>query len=216
VVAVPGALGASDCELIGRGRLAQPANAVSSLAYVAVGARVALRSPDRTVRRGLRRAGGLSLAGVGLGSFAYHGPQPGWAALAHDASAVGLGALLMVDNVVVLRHVDVRRARSYGVLAAVVVLGPAVAGRPAALPVVLFAAVAAGFALARPAVPAATVRAWRAAAAWMGGALVAYWVGRTGSPLCRPRSVLQPHAVWHALSAMALGRAIAGCSALPG
>jgi hypothetical protein len=59
----------------------------------------------------------------------------------------------------------------------------------------------------------ATAAAWRAAAAWTAPALAVYWAGRTGSPLCRPASMFQPHAAWHALSAIALGLAVAGCAA---
>ena len=36
-------------------------------------------------------------------------------------------------------------------------------------------------------------------------ALVAYPLGRTGSALCSPESVLQMHAVWHVAAAVALG-----------
>jgi len=39
------------------------------------------------------------------------------------------------------------------------------------------------------------------------GALVAYGLGRTGSPACRPESLLQWHAVWHVLAAVALASA---------
>jgi hypothetical protein len=32
----------------------------------------------------------------------------------------------------------------------------------------------------------------------------AYLAGRTGGPLCRPDSLLQPHALWHLLTAVAM------------
>jgi hypothetical protein len=32
-------------------------------------------------------------------------------------------------------------------------------------------------------------------------AVLAYAAGRTGSPVCRPASRLQPHAAWHVISA---------------
>jgi len=32
----------------------------------------------------------------------------------------------------------------------------------------------------------------------------AYLLGRTGGPLCRPDSLLQPHALWHLLTAVAM------------
>lgn len=87
-------MGGPDCERIGAGWLAQPANAVSSLAYVAVAGWLLCdaRRPgnDRIVLVGSASA----LAAVGAGSLAYHGPQPGWAPLVHDGSILGLGAVL--------------------------------------------------------------------------------------------------------------------------
>ena len=88
------ALGASDCEAIRDGWLAQPTNAVSSLAYVAAGVWLG--------RRLATRPGGVTplgagyvvlLVGNGLGSFAYHGPQLTGAEVAHDIPAVGLVVL---------------------------------------------------------------------------------------------------------------------------
>jgi hypothetical protein len=90
----PDPLGASDCEAIRDGWLAQPTNAVSSLAYVAAGAWLG--------RRLVTRSGGVTplgagyvvlLVGNGVGSFAYHGPQLAGAEVAHDIPAVGLVVL---------------------------------------------------------------------------------------------------------------------------
>jgi hypothetical protein len=78
-------LGASDCERLRDGWLAQPVNAMTSLAYVAAGGVVgarALRSPGGTDPAAMLYAAGLGL--VGLGSVAFHGPQPPGARLAHD------------------------------------------------------------------------------------------------------------------------------------
>ena len=47
--------------------------------------------------------------------------------------------------------------------------------------------------------------AWRWSAAPR--PLVAYGLGRTGSPACRPASLFQWHAVWHVLGAVALASA---------
>jgi len=95
----PDPLGASDCEAIRDGWLAQPTNALSSLAYVAAGAWLG--------RRLVVRHGGVTLLGAGyvvllvgngIGSFAYHGPQVTGAEVAHDVPAVGL-VLLSVGTV---------------------------------------------------------------------------------------------------------------------
>jgi hypothetical protein len=136
-------LGASDCEALRDAWLGQPANALSSLAYVAAGLyvwRVAGRAPLA-----------LALLAVGVGSLLYHGPMPAGAGVAHDGSIAVL------------------------------------AGTTA-------------FALWRrwlPRAPAITLAA--------GAAAVAVNVlTRTGAPLCRPDSLLQGHAAWHLLTALAL------------
>jgi hypothetical protein len=148
------AYGESDCERIGSGVLTQPVNAVSSLAYVAAAAAVLVPARETAgARRVVLTAYAASLAAVGLGSLAYHGPQPAWAGRAHDAS---IGVALMLALVV--------------------------------------------------ATMAPAAQRWRRPAGKLFGGLVvlaalAYAAGRTGSPLCAPDSPLQPHAIWHLLSA---------------
>jgi hypothetical protein len=171
MVEVVAALGGADCERIGSGWLAQPANALSSLTYVAVGVRLLWRGRDSGLRRSVLLAGGAALVGVGVGSFAYHGPQPGWAHLIHNAAILGLAIVMVGDHVWLLSRRTLRRAVR------------------------------------------CLVAAWRPAGGWIVLALVAFWVGRTDSGLCRPDAVWQPHAVWHALSAVGLGLVVAGCSA---
>lgn len=97
----PGALGAGDCEAWRPGPLAQPTNAVTSLAFVVAGAWLACRAPSVIPgeRWRVRTAAGL-LAATGLGSAAYHGPGGRAGHLAHDVTLVltaawaplGLGA----------------------------------------------------------------------------------------------------------------------------
>ena len=41
-------------------------------------------------------------------------------------------------------------------------------------------------------------------AATLAVGVTAYLLGRTGGPLCRPERLLQPHALWHLLTAAAL------------
>ncbi len=45
----------------------------------------------------------------------------------------------------------------------------------------------------------------RIAGAALAAGLTAYALGRTGSPACDPTSLVQPHAAWHVLMAVALG-----------
>jgi hypothetical protein len=160
------ALAGSDCERLRSGWLAQPANAVSALAYVAVGVWLLWRSRRAGVRRGPLLAGAVAMVGVGVGSFAYHGPQPGWAPLAHDGSVVWL-ALVTIGTLLSHPRATTEMAKA----------------------------------------------AWRAAAGWTALTLAAYLAGRTGSSLCQPAALWQPHAAWHVLSAVGLGFVVMGCSA---
>lgn len=87
-------MGESDCESVVSGTLAQPVLAITSLAYVVVGSVVlcwAVRA-----RGALAAAAGIVLIAVGVGSFAYHGPQPSWAGTAHDWPIVVLATVFVV------------------------------------------------------------------------------------------------------------------------
>ncbi|MGV0646647.1 hypothetical protein [Mycolicibacterium sp. XJ879] len=85
---VPASLGQADCARITDAALAQPVLAVTSLAYLVVGMVVLWRAM-RTAAV-LVALTGLAALTVGLGSFAYHGPQPPWAQTAHDWPIVAL------------------------------------------------------------------------------------------------------------------------------
>lgn len=153
------AMAESDCERFRSGWLAQPANAISSLAYVAVGIWLLLRARGRP---GLV-AGGLGMITAGLGSLAYHGPQPSWGHIVHDAAVVALAAIM-----------------------AKVVIAP----------------------LFRSSTRPLALTAFRKAAVWLAPAVAAYIAGRSGSPFCFPATLWQPHAAWHALSAIGFGVAL--------
>lgn len=126
------ALGGSDCERIGTWLLRQPVNAVSSLAYVVAAAAVARRAVDRgRARRRLLLGYAGSLAGVGIGSVAYHGPQPGWAGPVHDATIVLAVGLAVAVVATAPPRPQRRLARADAVLAALVLAAAVtyVAGR---------------------------------------------------------------------------------------
>ena len=83
-------LGASDCERITTGFLAQPVNAITSLGFVLAGGVLiarALRVPQRRVEP---LVFGASLVATGLGSALYHGPQPSHADAVHDLSILAV------------------------------------------------------------------------------------------------------------------------------
>jgi hypothetical protein len=78
-------MGCSDCERIRDGWLAQPVNALSSLAFVGAAGVVLARTWGLARdRRGEVAGYGAMLALVGLGSVAFHGPQPPGARAMHD------------------------------------------------------------------------------------------------------------------------------------
>lgn len=86
---------ASDCERCRDGRVAQPVNTASSLAYVAAGAVIAARAGGD--RRRWWQAVAAAATATGLGSVAYHGPGGRWAKRAHDWSIVALAAALLAE-----------------------------------------------------------------------------------------------------------------------
>ncbi|MCU0263415.1 MAG: ceramidase [Candidatus Nanopelagicales bacterium] len=101
VGASAGQIGCSDCERIRDGWLAQPVNALTSLAFVgAAGVVLARTCRPAEGRRGEVAAYSAVLALVGAGSVAFHGPQPPGARVMHDLPipvliAMGLGTPLI-------------------------------------------------------------------------------------------------------------------------
>lgn len=78
----------ADCERIRPGWIGQPANAASSLAFVAVALPIARSA--RTHRRPAWLAVAAAAAIEGLGSVGYHGPGGRWSKAVHDAGIVAL------------------------------------------------------------------------------------------------------------------------------
>lgn len=83
-------LGASDCERVTAGLLAQPVNTITSLGLVLAGGWLiarGLRAPQRRVEPLMF---GASVVATGIGSVLYHGPQPSYADAVHDLSIVAV------------------------------------------------------------------------------------------------------------------------------
>lgn len=95
----------SDCERLQSGWLAQPANTVSCVAFLAAGCWLLTRARTSGGPRRLLGTGAVALMAVGVGSIAYHGPQPGWADAVHGWSVNGL-VLVVIGQTV---HLLVRR-----------------------------------------------------------------------------------------------------------
>jgi hypothetical protein len=200
----PAHVAASDCERCRPGLVAQPVNAMSSLAFVATGIAL-VAGADRAVGSSADAAVGWAAVAAGLGSVAYHGPGTSAGRYVHDATLVGLLATVVVADA---GRITGRPARR-GVLAAVPVL--ALAG---AVPrwsmrtqAVVGVAATVSESVRIAGLPSTTAGRWRHRAAGVvaGAGAMGHVLGRSGGPWCRPDSRLQPHALWHAAMAVTLG-----------
>jgi len=200
-----------DCERFLPGLLGQPTNTLSSLAFLLAASWivvVALRG-ERSARS-LTIVFALAVAANGVGSFALHGPNPAWAQWAHDAAIM---SVLLFIGLRALGHVRGWRPASEMVVYTAALIAVSVglalihgasdpfAGTLAAGAVVGEIATVSGHARERGGRDG-LARGIGLAAIALGG--VAFFLGRTGSPLCRPESLFQWHALWHVLAAVAL------------
>jgi hypothetical protein len=217
-------VGDSDCEHIGNGLLAQPANTLSSLVYVAVGALLLRRAlASRSGTRLVLIVYAATVLAVGLGSAAFHGPMPSWARFAHDLSIASVLAFVIGYDLGLARDAPVRV--SLALFGAVVgtsafVLAVSADASNALVAALVVAAVTAEIAVARSPTGRAAARGLvHAPAAWITGAAALVIgaalnaLGRTDAPLCAPDSPTQLHAVWHVLTAFVLwayGTAVLG------
>ena len=206
-------LGASDCEALGDGLLAQPANALSSGVYIVVGAWLVWRAVSSRRRD---RAGqvlfGLLVAAVGVGSGAFHGPMPAGARFLHDVTIAAVLGFIAVRGIGLMRGWSQGAVfRSLAVLTAVVGVVIAVAPDVAVGVIGVMGAAALGIEVTvhRAAVPGKpSPRGSRWLLVGLALLAVAGFVnvlGRTDGPWCDPASVLQPHAAWHVLTAAVFG-----------
>jgi hypothetical protein len=199
-------IGESDCEAIGDGLLRQPANAISSMAYLGA-AFVVLTWTGSAARRErlYRRVLAALLAATGVGSVLYHGPQTGPSHYLHDVTFLSLLWFVAATNLTSVRSMGRRPTLGIAAAGTVAILvirtgTPASANVMAALLVLIV--VVSDFMVRRAVVVAAP---WYPVALAVAGLAVAALVaGRTGSPICAPGSPLQAHAVWHVLSAIAI------------
>ena len=189
----PRVVAASDCEHCRDGAITQPANTVSSLAYVAAGADLLRRAdPDRPFA--------WAVIAVGVGSVAYHGPGGTWGRWLHDASLLSMLGLMVLSDATVE---DGRPAPAGAVPAVVAAAAAAAHPQTSEVAQVAVGALAVG-AETRRHVRLAGTREVRVSAPLMTAGLALHVLGRTGQRWCRPGSLLQPHAGWHVLSAAAL------------
>ncbi|HSP27717.1 MAG TPA: ceramidase domain-containing protein, partial [Ilumatobacteraceae bacterium] len=191
----------SDCEQRDDWLLEQDVNAWSSLAYVAAGLLLAW-----VVRRARLPTAVYGLAAIaiaeGFGSLLYHGTASDVGQFLHDVPLIG--ALGFVAGWHVGRLRDRTDAGSLVGLAAGLVVSAAVwALAPGATNIAVAVTVAVIV------VASLIARRRRMAAVWswpllaLGAAAITVWaLGTPDSPACNADSWLQPHGLWHALTAV--------------
>ena len=198
---------AAVCEPYATEFLREPANAISSAAFVVAGILVANQrsGPWRDgLVRDRRTVFALLVTGVGVGSFIQHGPHPDWQAYAHDLPLAAVLVFVATDAAADLtgRELSYR----WWLIPSVVMV-----------PVVALGATASTIAQAVLATAATSGNVLRAARrpllrkALVTALLIAAAGATIGSPsdpalLCRADSLLPRHAIWHVLAAAALWR----------
>jgi 1-acyl-sn-glycerol-3-phosphate acyltransferase len=191
----------SDCELRDDWLLEQDVNAWSSLAYVAAGLLLAWEASRGRLPRAVL---GLALitAAEGVGSLLYHGAASDVGQFLHDVpligalgfvagwhvgrlsgrtdpgSLVGLGVGLVASTATWVWAPDATNL-TVGIAIAVIAIASILARRRGLGPV------------------------WSLPVLGLGALAVATWaLGQPGSPACDAESFLQPHGLWHVLTAV--------------
>lgn len=200
-------IGASDCEAIGDALLAQPVNAVTSLAYVVAGAVIvalAVRGRRAIVASTVY---GVCVAAIGFGSVLFHGPQTSGSQLLHDLPILVTALFVVVADVAALRPRLWHPWVIFGVAAAiatalsVVEIGLIGAATGIAVAAIVVLEVLIYRRRVRDVPPRRQLTAYGLILVVVVLAATAYLLGRTGSPTCDPDSVVQFHGLWHLISA---------------
>ncbi len=191
----------SDCEARDDWLLEQDVNAWSSLAYVAAGLVLVWQ-----VARGRLPRAVLGLAVVvaveGIGSLLYHGAASDLAQFLHDIPLIG--ALGFIAG----WHVGRLSGRADPSSLVGLVVGLAVSSAtwfwlPGATNATVGVAVAVIVGASLLARRRGLVGVWSWPLLGLGGIAVAMWLlGQPDSPACRAESWLQPHGLWHVLTAV--------------
>jgi hypothetical protein len=204
-------IGASDCELLRDATLAQPVNALTSLAYVVTGAVVIATARRRHRPFVSATVFGSCLIAVGIGSALFHGPQPAGSRLLHDLPIIVTVLFVLVHDLDVVRPGRVRPWPTFAAaVAAATILtaaAPAVATAVTGVGVAAIVILEVVIARRRRAGPrdgrdgrlgwVVFVLAAVAATTWV--------LGRSAGPACDPDAIFQFHGLWHVLSAVVLG-----------
>ncbi|MBD0292088.1 MAG: hypothetical protein ICV70_00760 [Jiangellaceae bacterium] len=197
------------CERYRDAFFGQPANAVTSGAFVLAGVGIVVAARrvtqhDTPVRDQHTAAFGLLVSGIGVGSFIQHGPNPAWQAYAHDLPIAAVLVFTAADALSDLRGRDLSAA--WWVVPTMGMVPVVAAGETASTSVqAVMAAGAIGLNLVRARLrPALRTTLHTTLLMVAMGALMGTLTDRTS--LCNPDSILQGHAAWHLLAAAALWR----------
>lgn len=200
------AFGESDCENIGSGLLAQPVNAVSSLAFSVFGAAVLLTlARGKGAERTNRLIFGLLMVSTGIGSVLFHGPQGEISHFLHDVTFIlTVLAIALMNTRSILgwtsRSMIIVLLGSGAAVSAVLIVWPSSTNILAIISVL--AIVVSDLVLYRSG--ATRTRSWVVSVTIMLVAVAFFILGRTGGPLCDSVSLFQGHGLWHVLSAASL------------
>jgi len=182
-------------------------NAVSSLAYSVVGAAIVVwafrvSGHDRRVRIVF----GTLMIATGVGSVMFHGPQGLGSQFVHDITFLTALLFLAVFNLTAPKAENASTRWVLFVAGAIVLVGALVIA-PGATNVLMI-----GVVVVLVVSDVALFRRTTRRTKWYITGLAAsttalgmFVVGRTGGVLCDPSSLLQGHALWHVLGAVALG-----------
>ena len=191
----------SDCELRDDWLLEQDVNAWSSLAYVAAGLILAWEVRRSRLPRAVYGLAAISVA-EGFGSLLYHGAASDFGQFLHDVPLIGALAFVAGWHVGRLRGAADRfsligLAVGLGVSAAVWAFAPGATN------------IAVGVAVGTIVVASLIARRRSMTAVWswpllgLGAIAIGMWaLGTPGSPACDADSWLQPHGLWHVLTAI--------------
>jgi hypothetical protein len=206
-----GQFGDSDCEELGDGLLVQPVNSLSSFAYVAVGVAIVVVARRRNSLDATSATYALLLALVGVGSVAFHGPQPDGSRVMHDVPILLTVVFIVAHDV---STVFPRGASTWtmflpaalvAVVAGVVAPDLVVALTGLAIVAIAMLEVVISRRRLRPLTDPARRRGAMAVIATTAVAGATWILGRSGSPVCDPDGAFQFHGLWHVLSAAVFG-----------
>ncbi len=208
------ALAGTDCERLVSGPFAQPANTLSSLAFLLAATWVAVQARRGRTRRVELVAYAVAVAGNAAGGIVFHGVQWSGARFLHDLAILSVLLFIAVYDAARLLARGTRwTMKAYA--SSLAPLGLVLALLPAATDVLsglLAAAAGAGeIAWYRRELPLIKGEGFSPRRLARLGVVVvlalgvtAFVAGRSGAPLCNPQSVFQWHAVWHVLAALAM------------